>query len=247
MFLLCFWLIYNISLGQSWTTPTSTGNAYTWELKEAKETLKLQQDTIEKIERIAYAFCNDGILKEETNMTARPGERKEICVTFGNKNPENVSIIFWFPDWTINQNWNILCNANLTWTTYIKNLLKGDAISDFYFDLGPKQQTVKKFYIAIPKTQTWNIYGCASFKIKWNLQKAASWSMFNIEIVKKATINITITWNVYNYWLLDDIKYSITDNKQTVLKGLVAILGLRLVVSIVQSSFKKKHRKSQNR
>jgi len=27
---------------------------------------------MEKIERIAYAFCNDGILKEETNMTARP-------------------------------------------------------------------------------------------------------------------------------------------------------------------------------
>jgi len=247
MFLLCFWLIYNISWGQSSTTPASTGNTYTWEYKEAKETLQLQQDTMEKIERIAYAFCNDGILKEETNMTARPWERKEICVTFGNKNPENVSIIFWFPEWTINQNWNILCNTNLTWDTYIKNLLKGDDTSDFYFDLEPRQQTVKKFYIAIPKTQTWNIYGCASFKIKWNLQKAASWSMFNIEIVKKATINIAITWDIYNYWLLDDIKYSITDNKQTVLKGLAAIVGLRLVISILQSSFKKKQRKNQKK
>ncbi|MFZ2151050.1 MAG: hypothetical protein WAZ12_01950 [Candidatus Absconditicoccaceae bacterium] len=247
MLLLCFGLIYNISLGQSGTTQASTGNAYTGELKEAKETLKLQQDTMEKIERIAYAFCNDGILKEKTEITARPGERKEICVTFGNKNPESVNIIFGFPNGTIDKEGRILCDVDLTGNTYIKSLLKGDTKSDFYFDLMPKQQIVKKFYIAIPKTQTGNIYGCGSFKIKGNLQKAASGSMFNIEIVKKATIDISITGNIYNYGLLDDIKYAIADNKQNILKGFIIVVGLWLVISIIQSSFKKKHRKNQKK
>jgi hypothetical protein len=121
--------------------------------------------------------------------------------------------------------------------------MKKTSQSDFYFELMPKQQVIKKFYITIPQTQTWNIYWCWSFKIKWDIQKAETWSMFNIEIVKKATINIQVTWSVYNYWLIDNIQTTIIDNKNNILKWLILIIGIRLVISTIQSISKKKHTK----
>jgi len=241
MFLLCLGFVFNnISFWQSWAS--NSWNIYTWEYKQVTETLLPQWEAMDKIQKIAYYFCNSG-LKDRLELQSRPGQRQEICVIFGNKNTETVEIIFWFPDWWTNKNWAVICSADLTWKNYITSLMKKTSQSDFYFELMPKQQLIKKFYITIPQNQTWNIYWCWSFKIKWDIQKAKTWSMFNIEIVKKATINIQVTWSVYNYWLIDNIQTTIIDNKNNILKWLILIIGIRLVISTIQSISKKKHTK----
>jgi hypothetical protein len=106
--------------------------------------------------------------------------------------------------------------------------------------LTSKEIKVKKTIIKVPRNAKWSILACRMFKIKWNLQEAGSGSMFNIEVVKKMPIQINITWEVYNWWI-DNITYYIADNKENILKWFIAIIWLRLLVSIIQSFSSKKH------
>ncbi len=233
--------ISNISLAQDADSDTTIG---TWdtEMVQATETIQPNQQNMERIQNVIYSFCNSG-LQDRLITDARPWEIIQICTIFGNKNSDTVDIIFGFPDWSINQNWNIICEANLTGETQISQMLQKPQESDFFFSLLPKQQTIKKFYIKIPTTQTWTILGCGSFKVDWNIQKAATWWMFNIEIVMKAPIQINITWDVYQYWRLDNIQYTISDHKDLIFKIFIAVIIVSLLQSLMQTLRKKSKHK----
>lgn len=239
IFLLCFCFV--ISSHSLWQSLATSGEI----MIQKQETLNIQKDKMNKMERIVFIFCNSWFQTNQSKLEikSRPWEHKEICIIFGNKNTEKVDIIMWFPNWWEEKKWKILCNADITWKNQITNLMNEKSKANLYFSLAPKEQVIKKFYIKIPDTQTWNIFWCWSFKIKWNLQLASSWGMFNIEIVKKIPIQINITWSIYQYQWIDDLNYSITDNKENILKWFIAIVWLRLIISIIQSASKKKHSK----
>lgn len=233
--------ISNIWLAQDTNSGDTTS---TWEIEmvQATETLQPNQQNMERIQNVVYRFCNSG-LQDRLITDARPWEIIQICTIFGNRNSDTVDIIFGFPDWSINENWNIICDANLTGETQISQMLQRPQESDLFFSLLPKQQTIKKFYIKIPTTQTWSIFGCGSFKVDGNIQKAATWWMFNIELVMKAPIQINITWDVYKYWWLDNMQYTITDHKDIILQWFIVLIVILLLKSFLQEMHKKSKHK----
>jgi hypothetical protein len=117
-----------------------------------------------------------------------------------------------------------------------------DTISSF-FSLPENGQQIKIYDIDIPKNKSWIVYGCLSYNLHNGYSKS-TWDIFGIVVRKVAPITINITWSVYNFWRRDDLKYTYTDNKQIILKILIAILATRLIYTIVQTSKKKeKHTK----
>ncbi|MCF7834759.1 hypothetical protein K9M48_01750 [Candidatus Gracilibacteria bacterium] len=252
-------IIFFLSLGfiisnQSFSELLNTNISGSTETKTITETIEFDDNgngnVIDKVQRVQNYFCNKGynsIDDLETNlvMDAKSGEEKEICLIFANKNLEKVNIILGLTDGRKNEAGAISCNTNLTGKNYLSDLLINKQNSDFVFSLMPNEQILKKFLIRIPKTQTGNIIGCTVFKIKENIQKAKTGKIFNIEIAKKATIEINITGSVYNNQRLEDIKYGIKDNKDLILKILIGIIGLRLLVSIIEQIKKKKHHKKK--
>ncbi|MFZ2151052.1 MAG: hypothetical protein WAZ12_01940 [Candidatus Absconditicoccaceae bacterium] len=238
--LLCFGFISNgISFGQS----------QSGEYKQVTEALQLTARTSNKINEVSFYFCNSGLEYEKLTtfleINIRPGETQEICTVFANKSDEIFGIIDGFTTGKISKPsdkvYDILCETNITGKNTFSDLIQGGYENEFTL-LG-KEVKIKKFSIKIPKNMTGSIYSCKMFKIKGNLQKAASGSMFNIEAVKKMPVQINITGNVYHYGLLE----TITDNKQSLLKGFMIIIGLWLIVSIIQSSSKKKHQQSHKK
>lgn len=231
----------NISSAQD-INPDTITDIWDTQMVQATETVQPNQQNMERLQNVIYSFCNSG-LQDRLITAARPWEIIQICTIFGNKNSDTVDIIFGFPDWSIKENWNIICDTNLTGETQISQILQRPQESDFRFSLMPKQQIIKKFYLKIPTTQTWSIFGCWSFKIDWNLQKAATWWMFNIELVMKAPIQINITWDVYKYWWLDNMQYTITDHKDIILQWFIALIVILLLKSFLQEMHKKSKHK----
>lgn len=235
-----------------------------WVTLSQEEDLIWQKEVIEKVgfdtwdnpmdrvQKIANYFCNNWFqkiedLEKNLEINIEAGEEQELCLLFANKNQQEVNIILWFPDWRKKyKTWAIVCDINLTGESVISNLFIKPKKSDFIFSLKPDEQVIKKFTLRIPKNKTGSIIWCASFKIENDIQKAKTWNMFNIEVVKKATIEINITWSkINNYQRLDDTKYLIKDNKQLILKIITWIILLRLIISIIEQIKKKKHHKNK--
>lgn len=242
--LLCFWFISNgVSLGQSSTQANS------WEYKQVTESLELTTKTSNNINDVSFYFCNSWLeykdLTTFLELNIGPWKTQEICMVFTNKGDENFWIIAWFTTWKTSKPsdkvYDILCETNITWKNIFSSLIQGKYENEF--TLSSKEIKVKKFSIKIPRNMTWSIYSCGMFKIKWNLQKALSWSMFNIEVVKKMPIQINITWDIYKPWLIDSIK----NNKQTLLKIIIWIIWLRLIISIIQHISKTKKQKKHHK
>ncbi len=241
--LLCFWFISN---GVSWWQSSIQTNS--WEYRQIIESLDLTARTSNKINNVSFYFCNSWLEYEKLTtfleLNIRPWETQEICTVFANKSDEVFWIIDGFTTWNISKPsdkvYDILCETNITWKNIFSSLIQGKYENEFTL-LG-KEIKVKKFSIKIPSNMTWTIYSCKMFKIKWNLQKASSWSMFNIEAVKKMPVQINITWNVYHYSILE----TMTNNKQNILKWFTIIIWLWLIISVIQVSTKK-HKKSHKK
>lgn len=242
--LLCFWFISNgVSWGQS--SPQANG----WEYRQVTESLKLTARTSNNINDVSFYFCNSWL--EYKNLTTflelniRPWKTQEICTVFVNTSDKSFWIIAWFTTWKISKPsdkvYDILCETNITWKNIFSSLIQSKYENEFTL-LG-KEIKVKKFSIKIPSNMTWSIYSCEMFKIKGNLQKASSWSMFNIEVVKKMPIQINITWSTSTYWPLENI----TNNRQSIAKWMIIIIWFWLIISTIKASYSQKHKQTHKK
>lgn len=240
VFLICFWFFTNnISFWESWTNSS----------KQVTESLRLEDKFSNKVNDIAFYFCNDWLeLKKLTTsleINMRPGEEKEICTVFANKSDAPMEIIEWFTNWRLDKPndkfSSILCDVDITWKNKFSELVTTPY--DYNLSLSGKELEVKKVSIKIPKNQTGAIYLCRMFKIKWNLQLAKSWSMFNIEVVKKMPIQINITWDTYNNSLLANLKWTISESTNIIIKIAIWAIWLRLIAVIVSTTHRKKKHK----
>lgn len=196
----------------------------------------IDPNVVHDINTINMDFCDT----TQWSIDARPGQTKDICMKFNNRNTETVNIIFWFTD-GYEKNGIQTCNADMSPENTFAKLIKiksGDASI-----LVPGSTYVTKIMkISIPKTASGIIHWCIGYYIDWSVKKN-DWGIFNVVIRKAKNINVVVTWNIYNFWRRDDIK----ENKKTLLQWIIVLCSIYLLRTIFQSTKKKinnpKHKK----
>lgn len=240
-----------ISLWYTVLAETTTTNNYPSWYIELSEDIKINDEwkkIVNKLKNTLIYFCNRWYSSQKDldlrlNTTAQPWEIKDICIIFGNNNPQKININLGFSSARKKENWVISCNTDQSWYNELwRNfLINHPEISSF--DLLPGQKILKNFKIKIPQTQTWDIFWCTLVKVDKDVQKAETWKMFYIEVAKTNYMQINITWDIYKPWLIDSIK----NNKQTLLKIIIWIIWLRLIISIIQHISKTKKQKKHHK
>jgi len=184
-----------------------------------------------------YDGLENNKLTKELKIETRPGERQEICAVFYNRFLDRgMKVNVWFNQWVKRSDGIISCDEN-TSNNILANMIQNNT-KDYTFILSGNEKLLKKFRLAIPNTATGNIYWCVSYNLPDNYSKS-TWDVFGIMVRKVAPIEITITWDIYNLWRRDDIRDGVVTNKNSILKVIIAILGLWIIVSIIQTARKK--------
>ena len=198
--------------------------------------------TLDDVHKIAIRYCNKEIKWDMTNsyltINMRPGETKDLCVTFINTSEQHQDLTIGFTESIINSVGKQLCNGDLNdkenafyKMIYLPQTSIGLSGNNWTFT-----QTAR---IRLPKTATWwNMYGCIGFLLSWAYFKWPN-DVLGIRVARNFPMKITVTWDVYNLWRRDDIKDVYTINKTGILKALMAILAIRLLVTIFKSTKKK--------
>jgi len=229
------------------TTITSWDNyVQPWETKIVTQDIKWE--TINDLNFIWMRFCNNWLeLEKLTNslqLKIQPGQKKDLCMVFFNTSSDkSIDMKFGFSSTNINKEWGISCDDDMTTKNDFSKLI--DQINNTWFILPPNGKIIKKLKIFIPLTYTGNIiYWCLSYKINKE-EKMEPGQMFLLVFRKTAPIQIIVTWGVYQFWRRDDIKDVYTINKTTILKIIIAILGLWIILTIVQTTKKKPQAKKK--
>jgi hypothetical protein len=204
--------------------------------------------TLDDIYKIGINYCNKDIKWDTTNsyltIGMRPGQAKNLCITFINTSEHHQDLIVGFTESIINSGWKQLCN----WDLANKSNAFYKLIDLKYTDIGLSgnnwtfTQTAR---IRIPKNTTWgDIYGCIWFYLSWAYFKWPN-DVLGVRVARHFPMKITVTWAVYNLWRRDDMKDAYTTNRSGILKIIIAILALWLIVTIVQTSKKKEEHPKQ--
>lgn len=184
-------------------------------------------------------YCNDWIVWENTNskmtINMRPWMTKNVCIAFYNNSPNNHDLLIGFAGWTINKSDNtFVCENN----DYDK---QNDFYKYIYFTgevtavSGNGWVSITNAKIHIPKTLSWDIYGCVWFSLSWWYTQE-TWSMLGVTFVRRFPIVLHITGSVYNLWRRDDGKELLVNNKATIAKIFVAIFSIWLIVTILKTT-----------
>lgn len=188
------------------------------------------------LEKIQSKFCNDEKLTKDLKLSMRPGQRKEICVAFANTSDEPINIVFWFSEGTFTKEWGPVCQGDMsTSNSFSKYILHNETT---WARIPATGTMMQKFTYMAPKNASWNLFGCFGYQIG-KQEKIKEGNMFLIVPRKVGYISINITWSVYNFWRRDDIKDIYTLNSSSILKTIIAILGLWIIITIIQISTKK--------
>lgn len=202
------------------------------------------------ISKISIIYCDDDVINNiptnkkfffHTNVIARPGERKKICVLFVNRWDKETSIDISFVEWIKEKVGEVIsCSWNQSKNIFenLFDLRKEDK----KLTLPPNSQNLKIFTLDIPKNSTWNMYGCITY-MGASPVVVANGEMFGIKIRKAGPMAIKIVWPVYYFWWRDNIKDFFSLAKSTILKGIIAIFSLRLILIIAK---KEKNNKKIN-
>ncbi len=180
----------------------------------------LNSESITDIQNIKARFCNDDELTQFLDLEMRPWERKEICVILGNDSDTPANVLLWFSEWVINEDNAPICdgddsNKNNFAKQIVPRITTGVIVPAY-------GNIIQKFWYTAPKSASGNVFGCFGFKNNKE-EKIESGKMFLIVPRKVGYIYINITWDVYNFGRRDNIKYTCTTNKQTILKKIIGI------------------------
>jgi len=232
----CIW----VSLWQTFANPDNTFT--TWEQTKIV-TQDIKWATINDLNFLWMRFCNNWLesrkLTNQLELQIQPGQKKDICLVFFNVSPDKpLDVKFWFSATNIDEKWKISCDDDMTTKNDFSKLI--DQTGNTWFIIPPNGKVLKKLKMYISKTYTGNtMYWCLAYKM--NKEEAMDpWQMFLFVYRKTAPMAITITGNPYRFWRRDDLKDTYTSNRNIVLKTIIALLGLWIVVSIIQTAKKKK-------
>ncbi len=196
------------------------------------------------LDSLSFYFCDDGFddIKPNQDIFLRPWQKKEICLLFVNSSEDyEMPLSVWFVDADIWSDWKFICsNDNNTWMFF--NLLKLNQ-EDFDMILNPWQKFIKKIIFEAPKNLTWEIYGCIWYFINKDLAKTAD-GLFTIVNRKVWLFKANISWDVYKWWFIDDIKFFVKNNQSILIKIFIFVVAVLLLQSLY-SIFKSHKSKSK--
>jgi len=202
-------------------------------------TQDLNTDAAQELQNIKAVFC-DPLGRQETTdrltFEMRPWQRKEICMAFFNIWDKPISLLFWFSEGQINKNGDQVCDGDMTNKNNFSKFILQNPTTEI---IVPAQgNVIKRVYYFAPKNSSWEVFGCLAYKLN-RPEEIEKGKMFLLVLRKVRYIDINVTWNVYNYWWRDDIKSVYTNNSVNVMRAIVAIIALRIIITIFSISKKK--------
>lgn len=199
----------------------------------------IDQKAMGDINNTFLRFCNNGTTANNLQLflSSRPGKTQKICTVFFNNQETDTNFFIWFSEAKKNSYGERLCDDDSTNNAFSKLIREDYAAAPIF--IKAHESMKKTFTITIPKDATGYVIGCLAYNIDSSYSKSTG-SVFGIMIRKVAPIQITVTWNVYQFWWRDDLKDACITNKNGILKVLIAVLALRLVVTIVKTAGTKK-------
>lgn len=213
----------------------------TWEqIKTVTQAIKWE--TINDLNFLWAKFCNDWLEPQkrtsQLQLQMQPGQKKEICMSFYNISPDkSLDIKFAFSATSTSKEWKIACDDDVTTKNEFSKLI--DQTNNTGFIIPANSQVIKRVKIDIPSSYTGNtMYWCLSYKMNKE-ETMEPGQMFLFVYRKTAPIAITVTWEVYKLRRRDDINDIYTLNSSSILKTIIAILGLWIIITIIQISNKK--------
>lgn len=208
-------------------------------------TPNINKKSINDINNIILRFCNDWVesekLTRQLQIQTQPWKKEKVCMVFfseftGQDTKVEVSLV----DWTKRSDGSITCSEDGSGSIFSKMVNNNKDT----FVLWKEEFLIKKFDINLKKTLTGSIYWCVTYNLPDNFIQN-TWDIFGVVVRKVAPIEIMITWDVYKFWRRDDTKNIYTENKQTILKIIIAIIAVRLILSIVKAIKKPQNDKNK--
>lgn len=187
------------------------------------------------IQDITLRFCNEMEEQKFTvdlSLNMRPWQRKEICIALSNDWDAPSNVMLGFADGKI-KNGNVTCENDITYENdFSKFILQGPTT---WIIVPAHGNIIQRVKYRASNHASGDIVGCAVYKINQE-EKVDPGKMFVVVVRKIAPIKISVAWPVYTLWRWDDIKDVYTINKQILLKIVIALLSIRILVTIFQSS-----------
>jgi len=190
------------------------------------------------IKNVTVNFCNDWFdnLTKNLNFSARPWQKKEICIVFANTSDESITILSNFVSASVNNNWNLVCD--IAWVDTWKMQLDLSDISTWIV-LWAKENIIKKIYVYFDKNLSGNQYACLTIQLP-TTEKAWAGSMFNMVVRQASNISMIISGKPYSYQWFDNIILTLKNNLNTIYKILIGIFSILIVYNIFDISKDKK-------
>lgn len=236
-----FWIILLISFfgfsfaqetNNSWTTIENY--LIPGEMKVINQ--DFNTDNMVDIQNIQARFCNDDKLTKDVKLDMRPWQREEICVILINQWTKPMPLLFWFTEGTIDDNWIPHCQSDMTNKNEFSKKILQNSIT--WIIIPASWNIVQKFTYISSKSASWNMLGCFGYKIDKEVVKDTG-ALFLITPRKVGYIYVHMTWSVYQFWRIDSIKDTYINNKSIILKIIIAILSIRIVITLFQTGKKK--------
>ena len=191
---------------------------------------------------IKLRFCNEvekSGFTVDLSLQMRPWKRSEICIALENTSNKEINVILGFAEGKLAENGNMSCaNDTTNNNKFSKRILYGPIT---WIVIPASGNSVQKVKYAALKNSSGDIFGCVVYKINQE-EKIETGKMFLMVVRKIAPIHINITWNIYNYDRLDDMKDIYEYNNINILRFIIAILSLWLILSIIKTA--KPHQKA---
>lgn len=203
------------------------------EIKNITQTLA--SDNGVEIQQIQFRFCNDNKLTKDLELNMRPWQKKQICIAINNQSPKQIPLRFWFSEWIINSTNDLVCGSDKTENKFSRQIAIHQTTGIM---LPASGNLIEMFTYIAPKNVSWNTIGCFGYEID-RQEAIKDGNMFLIIPRKVWYIHINITWSVYNFWWLDDIKDTYTKNKNIIFTIIAVILGIWILITIFQKDTKK--------
>lgn len=227
--------IFGISFAQETNGSWTTAENYVKPGENKIITQDFNSDNMTDLQNIQARFCNDEKVTKDLELDMRPWQTKDICIVLVNKSDKPIDVSFWFSKGMIKDRAPI-CDSDMTDENDFSKYISQNTTTGII--VPASGNIIQNFRYSAPKTLSWRTLGCVGYEIN-RQEQIEPGKMFLIVPRKVGYIYVNITWSVYQFWRRDDLKYTYTTNKQIVLKILIAILAVRLIVTIVKTGKKK--------
>lgn len=147
------------------------------------------------VQEIRINYCEDvwkwNIQNDSRMINIKPGEEKEICLSFSSSSTEKTDVFYWFTVWFLD--WGSqLCRVNVKEENDFSKFFSNSVWNNRVFTIKPGETKTIIEKIKAPLWMSWMVYGCLLHWIAWWETKN---KMFTIVALVKRSLNLFIGWD----------------------------------------------------